>query len=59
MAFGHVVHVDDVEAGVDVGGHFAGGGVADHFAGGGGFDVARAYRGGGVDDDGRYVLVAD
>ena len=50
MALRHVVDVHDVQPGIDIGRHPPGGGVADHPAGRRRLDVARADRGGRVDD---------
>ncbi len=52
VACGDIVHVHEIEAGVDEGGDASGGGLDDHLAGGGGPHVAGANGRGGVDDDG-------
>jgi hypothetical protein len=51
VADGDIADVDPVEAGVEVGGHFAVEEVDDDAAGGGGFDVAGADGSAGIDDD--------
>ena len=57
VAGGDIVHMDDVEAGIHIGGHAAGGGIVDHAAGGGGLDVAGADRGRRVDDHRRQPFL--
>ena len=51
VALGNVSHVDEVEAGFDVGGHFATEEAQDDVACGSRFDVVGADGGGGVNDD--------
>ena len=51
VADGDIVDVDPIEAGVEVGGHFAIEKINDDLTGGRGFDIARADGRGGIDDD--------
>ena len=53
VAFGYVIDMDDVEAGVDEGRHLAARGLDDQPAGRRRLDVAGSDGGGGVDDDDR------
>ena len=50
MAFRDIVHMHDVQPGIDESRHPAGGGIQDHASGWGWLDVARAHGSGGVDD---------
>ncbi len=58
VPLGHVVDMDDVEAGIDIGRHPPECGVADHPPGRRRLDVARADRRRRVDDHRRHALLA-
>ena len=55
----HIVDMNDVQSGVDIGGHAAGRRFDDHAAGRRRFDVARPNRGRRIDDDNRCRFFND